>query len=33
VTPGTTGPLTIGVADLDRADNLGVLTVTISPAA
>lgn len=33
VTPGTTGPLTLGVADLDRADNLGVLTVTISPAA
>jgi hypothetical protein len=33
VTPGTTGPLTIDVADVDRADNLGVLTVTISPAA
>ena len=27
-----TGPLTLGLADLDLADNLGTLTVTIGPA-
>jgi hypothetical protein len=31
-TPRATGPLTLGLADLDLADNLGTLTVTISPA-
>jgi hypothetical protein len=31
-TPQQTGPLTLGPADLDLADNLGTLTVTIGPA-
>ena len=31
-TPQQTGPLTLGLADLDLADNLGTLTVTIGPA-
>ena len=31
-TPAQTGPLTLGLADLDLADNLGTLTVTIGPA-
>jgi hypothetical protein len=32
-TPGRTGPLRLGVDDLDLSDNTGTLTVTISPAA
>lgn len=32
-TPSVSGPLTLGVADPDRTDNLGTVTVTISPAA
>ncbi len=31
-TPRQTGPLTLGVADLDLTDNAGALTVTIGPA-
>ncbi len=31
-TPRETGPLTLGVADLDLADNLGTVTVSIGPA-
>ena len=31
-TPTQTGPLTLGLADLDLSDNLGTLTVTIGPA-
>ena len=31
-TPRETGPLTLGVADLDLADNLGTVSVTIGPA-
>ena len=31
-TPQQTGPLTLGVADLDLTDNAGTLTVTIGPA-
>ena len=31
-TPSQTGPLTLGVADLDLTDNVGTLTVTIGPA-
>jgi hypothetical protein len=30
-TPQQTGPITLGLADLDLADNLGTLTVTIGP--
>lgn len=33
VTPGVTGPLSLGVADTDRSNNSGTLTVTISPAS
>lgn len=32
-TPTVTGPLRFGVADLDRADNSGIVTLTVSPAA
>ena len=32
-TPRETGPLTLGVADLDLADNLGTVTVSIGPAS
>ncbi len=31
-TPRETGPITLGVADLDLADNLGTVSVTIGPA-
>ena len=31
-TPGETGPITLGVADLDLTDNLGTVTVSIGPA-
>lgn len=31
-TPSRSGPLTLGVADADRSDNLGTVTVTIAPA-
>jgi hypothetical protein len=31
-TPRQTGPLTLGVADLDLTDNAGAVTVTIGPA-
>ena len=32
-TPSVSGPLTLGVADPDRTDNVGTVTVTIAPAA
>jgi hypothetical protein len=31
-TPGETGPITLGVADLDLTDNLGTVTVSIGAA-
>jgi hypothetical protein len=32
-TPTVTGPLTLGVADVVRSDNVGALSVTVEPAA